>query len=74
MAPHSSTLAWKIPWTEEPGIGTKTNINGTDWSPEINSHTYGKLILKKQTRIYNGEKTVSSASGVGKAGQPHVDQ
>ena len=19
MAPHSGTLAWKIPWTEEPG-------------------------------------------------------
>ena len=19
MAPHSSTLAWKLPWTEEPG-------------------------------------------------------
>ena len=19
MTPHSSTLAWKIPWTEEPG-------------------------------------------------------
>ena len=19
MAPHSSSLAWKIPWTEEPG-------------------------------------------------------
>ena len=19
MAPHSSTLAWQIPWTEEPG-------------------------------------------------------
>ena len=19
MAPHSSTLVWKIPWTEEPG-------------------------------------------------------
>ena len=19
LAPHSSTLAWKIPWTEEPG-------------------------------------------------------
>ena len=19
MAPHASTLAWKIPWTEEPG-------------------------------------------------------
>ena len=21
MAPHSSTLAWKIPWMEEPGGG-----------------------------------------------------
>ena len=20
MAAHSSTLAWKIPWTEEPGV------------------------------------------------------
>ena len=20
MATHSSTLAWKIPWTEEPGV------------------------------------------------------
>ena len=20
MVPHSSTLAWKIPWTEEPGV------------------------------------------------------
>ena len=20
MAPHSSTLAWKIPWMEEPGM------------------------------------------------------
>ena len=20
MAPHSSTLAWKIPWTEKPGM------------------------------------------------------
>ena len=34
MAPHSSTLAWKIPWTEEPGglqsmglrrVGTQLN-------------------------------------------------
>ena len=21
MAAHSSTLAWEIPWTEEPGVG-----------------------------------------------------
>ena len=24
MAPHTSTLAWKIPWTEEPG-GLQSN-------------------------------------------------
>ena len=34
MAPHSSTLAWKIPWTEEPGglpsIGS--HRVGHDWS------------------------------------------
>ena len=30
--------------------------------------------MTKEARIYNGEKTVSSASGVGKAGQLHVNQ
>ena len=23
MATHSSTLAWRIPWTEEPGTGSQ---------------------------------------------------
>ena len=28
MAPHSSTLAWKIPWTEEPGVAkSRTRLN-----------------------------------------------
>ena len=27
MAPHSSTLAWKIPWTEEPGRLIYMSIN-----------------------------------------------
>ena len=34
MAPHSSALAWKIPWTEEPGrlqsmgvIGSRTRLS-----------------------------------------------
>ena len=30
--------------------------------------------LTKEERIYNGEKTVSLASGVGKAGQLHINQ
>ena len=34
MAPHSSTLAWKIPWAEEPGGLPSTGSNRVrqDWS------------------------------------------
>ena len=34
MAPHSSTLAWKIPWTEEPGgLKSKGSLRvGHDWA------------------------------------------
>ena len=34
MAPHFSTLAWKIPWTEEPGrlqsmgLQSRTRLSG----------------------------------------------
>ena len=28
MAPHSSTLAWKIPWTEEPGRLEVLEVHG----------------------------------------------
>ena len=41
-------------------------------SPEINPYTSGQLIYDKGERIYNGEKAVSSISGVGKTGQLHV--
>ena len=45
-------------------------------SPEIKPHTDGQLIFNKGGKniSYNGEKTVSSSSGVGKAGQPSVNQ
>ena len=36
MAPHSSTLAWKIPWTEEPGRLQSVGLLrvGHDWTTE----------------------------------------
>ena len=30
MAPHSSTLAWKIPWTEEPGRLQSVGLLGVE--------------------------------------------
>ena len=34
MAPHSSTLAWKIPWTEDPGELPSLGLHRVrhDWS------------------------------------------
>ena len=42
MAPHSSTLAWKIPWTEEPGrlqsMGSQRD--GHDWATSLSLFTF----------------------------------
>ena len=39
MAPHSSTLAWKIPWMEEPGLLQSMGSHrvGPDWSDSADS-------------------------------------
>ena len=38
MAPHSSTFAQKIPWTEEPGRLQSMGLQrvGHDWATELN--------------------------------------
>ena len=41
--------------------------------PETNPHTHGQSSTKERRRN-KGEQVVSSASGVGKTGQPHVNQ
>ena len=42
MAPHSSTLAWKMPWTEEPGglqsMGSRRV--GHDWATSLSLFTF----------------------------------
>ena len=42
MAPHSSTLAWKIPWTEEPGrLQTMGLLRvGHDWVTSLSLFTF----------------------------------
>ena len=42
MAPHSSTLAWKIPWTEEPGRLQSMGSwrVGHDWATSLSLFTF----------------------------------
>ena len=38
MAPHSSTLAWKIPWTEEPGGLQSMRSLESDMTEQLHFH------------------------------------
>ena len=42
MAPHSSTLAWKIPWAEEPGrLQSMASLRvGHDWATSLSLFTF----------------------------------
>ena len=46
MAPHSSTLAWKIPWTEEPGrlqsMGSLSQTRLSDFTLTFHFHALEK--------------------------------
>ena len=45
MAPHSSSLAWKIPWTEEPGgLQSMGSLRvGHDWATSLSLFTFHAL-------------------------------
>ena len=51
MAPHSSTFAWKIPWTEEPGglqsIGSRRVRH--DWATSLSTFHFDALEKKMAT-------------------------
>ena len=43
MAPHSSTLAWKIPWTEEPGrLQSMGSLRVSDFTFTFHFHALEK--------------------------------
>ena len=46
MAPHSSTLAWQIPWTEEPGrlqsMGSQSRTRLSDFPFTFHLHALEK--------------------------------
>ena len=44
MAPHSSTLAWKIPWTKEPGRQQSMRSLGVDFTFTFHFHALEKAM------------------------------
>ena len=40
MAPHSSNLAWKIPWTEEPGRLQSMGLRRVGMTERLHFHFY----------------------------------
>ena len=52
MAPHSSTLAWKIPWTEEPGglrfMGSLSQTRLSDFTLTFHFHALEKEMAPLQ--------------------------
>ena len=40
LASHSSILAWKIPWTEEPGRLQPRGYKESDMTEQLNTHTH----------------------------------
>ena len=50
MAPYSSTLAWKIPWTGKPGVLQSMGLQGVRpiWVTELN---YVYCVLYSQLRV-----------------------
>ena len=72
MAPHSSTLAWKIPWTEEPGrLQSMGSLRvGLDWATSLSLFTFMYWRRKWQpTPVFlPGEQGCAHSTGMGKPG------
>ena len=55
MAPHSSTLAWKIPWMEEPGgLQSMGSLRvGHDWATSLSFFTFHFHALEKKMATHS---------------------
>ena len=51
MATHSSILAWRIPWTEEPGVLQSMGWQRVRHNPANDTHPHQHSKKKKKTLI-----------------------
>ena len=64
MAPHSSTLAWKIPWTEKPGGLQSMGLQGVGHDLAIKPPTSKAKVPATVQRTWGaqGEDSASESS------------
>ena len=53
MAPHSHTLAWKIPWTEEPGRRQSMGVTKSRTQPNDFTFTFHFHALEKEMATHS---------------------
>ena len=53
MAPHSSTLAWKIPWVEEPGRLQSMGSLESDTTERLSDFTFHFHALEKEMTTHS---------------------
>ena len=72
-----SEYTTKLQWSKQHGIGTKTDYVH-QWnrieSLEVNLYTMVTWSMIKETKICNGENTLSSVNGAGKTGQLYLNK
>ena len=68
MATHSSVLAWKIPWTEEPGGLQFMGLQEVDLTERLSVHTHRTLVcmlqFEKHCLMLSGPQSVYFPCGL----------
>ena len=72
MVTHSSTLAWKIPWTEEPGSLQSMGSQrvGHNWASSL---SFFLFYLVTSSKRYGTQVTMETAADVGGRAQVEVN-
>ena len=77
MATHSSTLAWKIPWTEEPGrlqsMGLQSRTRLSDFTFTFHFHALEKAMATHSSTLAWRIPGMAEAGGLPSMGSHRVE-
>ena len=64
MATHSSIIAWRIPWTEEPGELRSRGLQSRTWLSDSHTHTHTHTHTSEGIKSENNIKKAMVAATV----------